>query len=184
MAILGDSTYSVLHSCKYNEDLPLKSFEENQPFFHRLPNLLFLLFNKVFETTFETPSILERNKLVPYNTKTLVFNFISLVNTNIDTFQLANIRLTEQSNIAFRNKLAGLDSREVLFYFDRLELSIELFSKVKSLLLDMSTIGTFVNPLFLKLKQLNRDIFIMKEALALNPSDSSEFTTPKRNLSI
>jgi hypothetical protein len=184
IAILGNSTYSVLHSCKYNEDLPLKSFEEKPNFFHRLPNLLFLLFNKVFETTFETPSLLDRNTLVPYNTKTLIFNYISLGSTTIDTIQLANIRLTEQSNIAFRKKLSRLDNREVIYYFSRLELSIDLISKVKNLLLDTSTIGTVVNPLFLKLKQLNRDIFIMKEALALNPSYSSEFTTPKRNLSI
>lgn len=143
MALIGSSTYNILHSCKYDEALPLDSFKNETNFFMRLPNLLFLLFNSVFENTIQLPSLVYRQRLVPYNTRTMVLNFFSLGNTKLDSSHLAKLRLTEQTNIGFLKKIGSFDNRDMHLYFDRLELSRDMISKVQTLILDTSMIGTF-----------------------------------------
>jgi len=184
MALIGSSAYNILHSCKYDEALPLDSFKNETNFFMRLPNLLFLLFNSVFENTLQLPSLVYRQRLVPYNTRTMVLNFFSLGNTKLDSSHLARLRLTEKTNIGFLKKLGSFDNRDMHLYFDRLELSRDMVSKVQTLILDTSMIGTFWNSTFLKLKQLNSDLFMLKQSIALSPYYSSDITAPKRNISI
>ena len=143
VSLLGSDTYSILHNYQYDETLPLKSFKEDPVFFTRLPNLLLLLFNNVLDSSLDMPNLLNRNRLVPYNTRTLIFNFISLGNITLDFSQLPSLRLSEQTNTAFLNKLSTLDTRHLNFFFDRLELSRNLVSKVQNLILDISTVGIF-----------------------------------------
>jgi hypothetical protein len=143
MSLIGSARYSILHRYKYDDDLPLDSFKGNSTSFMHLPNLLFLLFNSVFDSTLRNPSLLHRRTIVPYNTRTLVLNFLSLGNKKLDSLQLSNLRFTEQTNIGFLNKLSTFDSRRLNFYFNRLSLSKSMVSKVHGLILDRSLIGTF-----------------------------------------
>lgn len=185
ISLLGSSAYSLLHNNQYDDRLPLKSFKEDPVFFTRLPNLLLLLFNNVLlGSSLHMPNLLNRNRVVPYSTRTLVFNYISLGNVTLDFSNLPSLRLSEQTNTSFLNKLSTLDTRHLNFFFDRLELSRNLVSKVSTLMLDISTVGLFGNTIFLKLKQLNHDIFTMKQAIAINPASSLDFTTSKKNLSL
>lgn len=140
ISLIGSNTYSVLHACKYDDTLPLNGFKNDTSFFMRLPNLLLLLFNSVFDTSLGIINGVHRNRLVSYNTRTLVLNFISLGNTKLGTVQLSSLRLVEQTNTAFFNKLSGYGVND---YFSRLEVSKDLVSKVHNLLLDTSTLGIF-----------------------------------------